>query len=215
MSDLSDLNIDHHAPCARRGRGLVSGRGWLEHLGTSLETTESQLQIHDFLDTLAPPIGSRIFHAGIGCSTLAQRYIRAIYAGVSVRGCTVHPAERDHAQSLQLLTYRVNLADKHDPSYLVGLLTACSGQLDWVIDNNPASYACCTFHFLNTYRAYVALLVPGGSILHETPRGLNWVASGSAKIKLTLQDLERLAEHHGLDFKCPTGRVVALRRPSV
>ena len=197
--------LDGHQPCSRPSFSPQAGPGWLVHLGTATETTESQQRIYDFLDDGIVK-GDRIFHVGVGCSTLAQRYARR----ATVRGCTVHPGERDHGLALGIAGYEIDVADKHDPHYLA-TLTECE-PFDFVVDNNPASFACCWYHFLATHRAFMGLLEPGGRLLHETPRGLNWVASNSAKIVIGDNDLEQLADLYGATFDRPTRRVIALRR---
>jgi len=191
--------VEASVSCAPRP--LEDGPGWLENLGTAIETTESQLQIHDYLDTRGV-LGARILHVGIGCSTLAQRYKPR---GALVTGVTLHPAEARHANGLASYV-QVVIADKHAPDFCANLPAEA---FDVIVDNNPASFACCRAHLLDTFRAYARALTNLGEWLVEMPRGTDWTARTSAHIKLERADLDRIAIILGLRVFERTARVFA------
>ena len=63
-------------------------------------------------------------------------------------------------------------------------------KLDFIVDNDLSSYACCIFHFDKMISSYANILKPGGAILVGL-KGLGYFDTGFG---LTYRKLEKLAE---------------------
>lgn len=156
------------------------------------ETSPDQRRVEDWLVAHVRP-GDTVLHVGIGRSSLARRLV-----GVPVHGVTIRPEELAAAPDLP--GYTVALADKH-----AGPL---GGPYDWIVDNNPTSYACCVLHARGYFARLGALLRPGGRFLTDR-EGLRWHEPHGFGIGWTVFSWwgrPLVAEHL-------TPRVWALRRP--
>lgn len=163
---------------ARRTRdsvGRVLGPGPREHCGNdpplpayvdidgaSTATTPEQRELESRLEVRVTP-EQRVLHVGVGNHSLAER-LRGKVAHVD--GITIVPAEVASAPARP--GYAVTLCDKHGPG-----IEALPGRYDWIVDNNPASFACCRAHCDRTFAAYARLLAPGGRVLTHR-RGAGW-----------------------------------------
>jgi hypothetical protein len=138
--------------------------------------------------------GKAVLHVGVGNSSLARGLAGKVR---QLDGLTVHPNEKAHADSLGIPNYRVLLLNKHGPG-----LFRLEGRYDLIVDNNLASFACCTYHFHLMLAGYAAKLKPGGCVLTDE-RGMAWTADGNAGWKRTYEDLVALRD----DFPFRAARV--------
>ena len=76
---------------------------------------------------------ARILHVGVGSSGLASRLAHRC---CRIDGVTVHHREREFGHSLSLPNYRVHLVNKYSKQ-----LASLDGPYDFIVDNNPGSYA--------------------------------------------------------------------------
>jgi hypothetical protein len=136
--------------------------------------------------------GVRLLHVGVGNSGLAARLLGRC-GGID--GLTVCEAERRHAESLGLAGYRVFRANK----YARDVVRSLTPGYGFIIDNNPASYACCAYHFAQMLDNYRWALAPGGELLTHQ-RGLHWVA-GDRRWRMTFDDLAAAARRFGLSAR--------------
>ena len=143
-------------------------RDWSER-----PTTRDQQRIEDFIAPLVQA-GSRLLHIGIGNSLLARRFSGQVAA---IAGVTISRAEIDHAQTLNLPDYTVHLANK----YARGFVKIGRG-FDFIIDNNPSTFACCRSHFFRMMAGYMAILAPGGMIVTDRS-GLAHLASDNPALE--------------------------------
>jgi hypothetical protein len=128
-------------------------------------TTPDQERIEDYLVKIIKPQNT-ILHVGIGNSSLARKLC---YKGVVVLGITIHEEELMHANALGICNYLVLLVNKYSVD-----MTSINRRFDFIVDNNPSTYACCLYHFCYMFVAYKRLLREGGAILTAEP-GLGWV----------------------------------------
>ncbi|MBM4390513.1 MAG: hypothetical protein FJ090_05285 [Deltaproteobacteria bacterium] len=138
------------------------------------------------LDAALGPLlfpAARLLHVGLGCSSVARAYAARVAA---IDGITVLPEELHAAPALP--NYRTWLLNKHAPG-----LRALPGPYDFIVDNNPGTFACCRRHFEAMFDAYAALLAPGGRILTHA-RGAGW---GGA-IRLAYRHWAALGRARGL-----------------
>lgn len=147
--------------------------------------------------------GSRILHVGVGDSGLALRLSSRCRA---IDGITVCKEELERAESLRLPTYHVYRINK----YARDFLTRLEPGYDIVIDNNPASFACCRYHLAVMMENYRWALSPGGELL-TAQRGMRWVA-GNRDWRMTFKDLAALGERFDLRATRVTDSVYSLRR---
>ena len=132
------------------------------------KTSPDQLRIEDCL-AHAPILGSSILHVGVGNSSLAQRFYRQ--AG-EIFGTTIYEPEREFAAHLNLGNYSVSLINKYARK-----MFRINRHFDFIVDNNPSSFACCAFHFCRMMIAYRDLLSERGELVTAQP-GLGWVITG-------------------------------------
>jgi len=132
---------------------------------SSQPTTPDQLAIERYLagHDLSE---KRILHVGVGNSSLARRFAGR---AKEIVGLTVAPEEFALAERLAIANYRVVLHNKH-----LGADAGVRGPFDFIVDNNPTTFACCLTHFAAMLGSYAAMLAPDGQILTER-RGLAWV----------------------------------------
>jgi hypothetical protein len=137
---------------------------------TGRPTTPDQSRIEAALEELAEP-GSRVLHIGVGNSSLGRRFAPRV---ARILGTTIHEPERAAAAALGLPNYTAVRANKYAAD-----MDRLEGPFDFIVDNNPASFACCLHHFARMWVAYVELLaVPGGRLLTAQP-GMRWVVTGN------------------------------------
>jgi hypothetical protein len=121
------------------------------------ETTPDQACIEAVLETVLVP-GTSMLHVGVGNSKFAQRF--AGRAG-RIDGLTVQPQEQTHAAALALPHYTVYVLNKYSPAFSAVI----PHRYAWIIDNNPAHFACCQYHFGIMWENYLRALTPQGQIV--------------------------------------------------
>ena len=136
-------------------------------------TTKDQRRIEEFI---APRLTarSRILHVGIGSSALALRFSREVEW---IDGLTISQAEQQHALGLDLPGYDVRLMNKYSRDF-----AAMTSAYDFILDNNPSSFACCLRHFQRMMLAYRSRLAPGGMLVSDL-LGLAHLASDEPKLR--------------------------------
>ena len=77
-------------------------------------------------------------------------------------------------------------------------LNADYGKFHLVIDNNPASYACCLFHFCRMMRSYASVLQPGGAMITAEPGLSHVITNGDPEWSLKWDDWAYLVQHLAL-----------------
>ncbi len=167
------------------------------------ETTFDQLRIEEVLETL-PIAGAALLHVGCGNSSLARRFAARLGR---IDGITVSPEEKALAESLRLPNYRALLLNKYSPA-----LAALPGGYQYVVDNNPAGFACCRFHLATLFHNSFALLAEGGLYLTDA-LGLGWVADGGEPaMAMNFEDLVEAGAQFGFVARRETDLVCSLRR---
>lgn len=153
-------------------------------------TSRDQLEIEQYLERQKHRLGdARLLHVGVGNSSLALRlHLRCL----AIDGLTMAPEEKTRAESLRLLNYTVLLLNKYGLEFARRLRPGYA----WIVDNNPASFACCRYHYARMLENYRWALAPGGRILTHR-RGLDWVAL-DRRWHLTFDDLAASASRFGL-----------------
>lgn len=119
------------------------------------EVSPDQLAIEQVLTP------GRILHVGIGGSRIARRFAAR---SERIDGITICRPEIGAAPALP--NYHVRWLNKYGPE-----LGALAGGYDWIVDNNPSSFACCRRHFSEMMDTYVRLLAPDGRLVSHA-RGL-------------------------------------------
>ena len=167
-------------------------------------TTEDQSRIEEQLAGLAT-VSSRILHIGAGNSSLARRFAPQV---ASVFGTTIHAEEIRFAERLGLKNYAVFLKNKFSRD-----MDTIPRGFDFIVDNNPSSFACCLFHFCRMMVSYAELLEPGGMILTAEP-GLSFVVkSNPEQWSLTWTEWAYLADLLRMPASQLTEFVYAMQRP--
>lgn len=162
------------------------------------DVSPDQARIEAVLEGMVRP-DARVLHLGVGTSHLARRF-----AGrARVDGVTVVPAEVARAEALGIAGYRVALANKY------GGLADFPGPYDLVVDNNPATFACCRRHLDGLFADVAARLSPGGRWLTDAV-GLGW--RGPAGVGLGWAEWAGYGAALGLVPERLTDTVWALRR---
>ncbi len=174
-------------------------RDWSER-----ESTEDQQRIERFLKTLRLD-GTRFLHVGIGNSAFARTFCAA---AALVDGITIQPGEIERAARLP--GYRTFLVNK----FAMDLPAVLPRRYDFIIDNNPSSYACCRKHFLTMMSSYTRLLAPEGSILTDL-HGLWWVSTGNdVRWRLSPKTWFQIGSLFDLEGITHDETVLGLRRPA-
>lgn len=186
--------------CGRARPGVGQDNTWVMDY-TERESTEDQRRIEDVLEPRLRP-DDRLLHVGTGNSMLARRFATRVAAIV---GLTLSADELRHGASLGIANYRVLQVNKYTPA-----LASLPGPFDYIIDNNPASFACCVGHFQVMLDAYAALLRPGGLMVTDQ-QGLDWCYA-DGPMTLDFDDLELLCDHYPFRARRLSGQVVALQR---
>ena len=167
------------------------------------ETSQDQARIEAVMQQQAAT-GSTILHVGIGNSELAKTFYAA---GHRIDGVTVNQQELDHAQTLNLPRYRVLLTNKYHRKFTQYF---DSNTYDYVVDNNPASFACCQYHFYCMIENYLTCLKPGGQILTDQ-RGMDWALLGTGFI-LDFASLSHVLAAMPVTVKKVSGSVYAIEK---
>jgi hypothetical protein len=165
-------------------------------------TSPDQLEIEQYLEgqtSLRP--SARILHVGIGNSSLALRFHHRC---AQIDGLTVIEREKARADALGLPNYSVFLLNKHGREFLQWIQPG----YEWIVDNNPASYVCCRYHFARMLENYRWALAPGGRILTHR-RGLGWVAR-DPRWHMTMRDLAAAGARFGFRALKLTEMICAL-----
>ena len=148
------------------------------------ETTPDQACIEAVLETVLLP-GASILHVGVGNSQFAHRFAAR---ASRIDGLTLHPNEQTHAATLALPQYTVYLLNKYSPAFRAVL----PHRYGWIIDTNPAHFACCHHHFWLMWANYLRVLTPQGQIV-TCQRGMN-AYQADCGWTMTYGDLVRLEE---------------------
>jgi FkbM family methyltransferase len=199
LSQLGPLSFVAQV-CERRVPGVDEVPEW--QVWTDRGTTSDQRRIEEHLETLIHP-SARLLHIGAGNSSLGSRLAPRVEV---VLGTTIHDEERLLAESLGLANYSVVVANKYSND-----MDQLSGHYDFIIDNNPASFACCLFHFARMLVTYVDLLSDGGLLLIAEP-GMRWVVTNNdPNWALSLDDWRRVGEIVGMPLEALGASVYAMR----
>jgi len=146
--------------------GIYEEQGWRDW--SERETTPDQKRIESYLSSLSLS-GKSLLHVGIGNSEFAKSFHSRV-AGID--GITIEKCEYEKGLDSGLNKYRVFLLNKYSRK----LSDYLGKRYDFIIDNNPSSFACCRKHFITMMKSYWKLLRPGGVILTDR-LGLEWVSS--------------------------------------
>ena len=146
---------------------------------------------------------ARLLHVGVGDSGLAARFHARCK---SIDGITVSEQEMTHGQHLAFSNYRVFLLNKYHCDFPQTLRPG----YDYIIDNNPSSFACCTFHYAQMLNHYRWALVPGGRILTDK-LGMSWVCQ-DRRWRMSYKDLVKVGARFNLEPQRLTDDVYALCR---
>jgi hypothetical protein len=201
LKDWDDL--DFCGRLDRQGSGIDDPQA-ADFAGS--RTSEDQRALEDYLEgqgeRLAP---ARLLHVGIGNSSLAYRLHLRCRA---IDGLTIMPSEKARAESLRLLGYTVYELNK----YSLGFTRILTPGYDWIIDNNPASFACCRYHHARLLEHYRWALAPAGRVLTHR-RGLDWVALDRRWL-MSFDDLVAASSRFGLRAVKLTPEIYALESDS-
>jgi SAM-dependent methyltransferase/GT2 family glycosyltransferase len=158
----------HH--CGREDNpGIDELPEW--QIWTNRATTPDQLAIEEQLENLVTP-SSSILHIGAGNSSLGRRFAPRVS---TVVGTTLHDEERILSEELGIENYAVVRANKYSED-----MDRIAGSFDFIVDNNPSSFACCLFHFSRMMIAYGELLRRDGGLFMTAQQGWGWVVTGNA-----------------------------------
>jgi peptidoglycan/xylan/chitin deacetylase (PgdA/CDA1 family) len=91
-------------------------------------------------------------------------------------------------------------------------MTQFDGRFDLIVDNNPASFACCLFHLTRMMACYAELLAENGMLLAAEP-GLRWTVGDDTSWSLSWDDWVVIAETLSLQPKKLDEFVYCMRRP--
>jgi len=190
-----------YASCIER-----CGQKPIEFTGTAIDwlnsTTADQQRIETVL-ALKISTDDVLLHVGVGNSKLAQRFHERVSW---IEGITLGGTEGQLAKSFGIPNYNVHRINKYDET-----LTSRMQHLpyNFIIDNNPASYACCVYHFHTMMRNYVAMLGAGGKILTDKA-GLSHVGLSNDPNWDLIDDLDRIAKRFDLTLIAETDFVYSL-----
>jgi hypothetical protein len=189
--------------CARdRDPGIDEWTEW--QIWTHYATTSDQLRIEDQLDHLVEG-SSSILHIGAGNSSLGRRFAPRVARVVAT---TRHDEERTFAEGMSIENYVVLTANKFSDD-----MDRIEGQFDFIVDNNPSSFACCIFHFSRMLTAYMELLARNGGLLLTAQPGLGWVCPGNdPRWSLQWDDWALLGEILQMPVRRVTDFVYAMQR---
>jgi len=165
-----------------------------------------QARIERALLRFPPRPADRILHIGVGNSELARKFSSRVER---IDGITLAKREKNAARTLGLPNYTVHLLNK----YTHELRFLFPNQFDYIVDNNPASFACCTYHLDCLFDNYFHCLRTGGRVLTDQT-GLDWTADGTGAWGLTFNELSDLGFRFQLEAARITNTVYELRLQS-
>lgn len=128
---------------------------WSDH-GASPD----QQRITNFLKKREPFTNKKLFHVGIGDSSLALE----VRSFSKIVGITVIENEIKKAKSLQIDDYEVSMCNKHT----LFLLNFLPTEYDYIVDNGILTFTDCDICIFNLFHSYKLLLNVGGEILTDT-----------------------------------------------
>jgi hypothetical protein len=137
---------------------------------TNQATTADQLAIEEQLENFVTA-SSSILHIGAGNSSLGRRFAPRVS---TVVGTTLHDEERVLSEGLGIENYAVVCANKYSED-----MDRIAGNFDFIVDNNPSSFACCLFHFSRMMVSYAELLKRDGGLFMTAQRGWGWVVTAN------------------------------------
>jgi hypothetical protein len=184
--------------------GVEEVEGWRDW--SSFEPTPDQRRIEAWLAELVGP-DDRLLHVGVGGSQLAEAFASRAR---EIIGITISPGEVRRGNALGLDNYRVLLRNKYQH------WADAPDRLDFVVDNNLTSFACCLSHVVTMLAWYSTSLAPTGVVLTDRV-GLGWVVSaegGDPAWAFDLAALRMLAAPLGLRVIDLDGDVYGLTTPS-
>lgn len=187
--------------CGATSPGLVVVDEW--HVWSSQPSTEDQLRIERYLDGFAMR-GKRILHIGAGNSLLAKRFCAR---GAHVLGTTITADELAHGHELAIPGYEMRLHNKYS-----GAQDFAWGRFDFIVDNNPTTFACCLHHYMAMLRFYADVLAPQGQWLVDRV-GLAWLVSQKvmpSRWSFSADDLARSVALVGLQVTSVTPDILAV-----
>jgi hypothetical protein len=170
--------------------------GWI-----GLGTTVDQARIERALEGMQLDGRTQILHVGVGDSGFAQRFSGRVGR---IDGITIWEDEKRLADALPFANYAVHVVNKYSAAFA----SAIERRYDFVVDNNLASYVCCTHHFHQMLENYLRCLGPGGRVLTDQ-RGMDY--SEAPPWKLTYEDLVALAPRFPVEVGRVTDTVYELR----
>jgi len=126
-----------------------------------------------------------------------------------IRGITIHDEERMFANNLAIVNYIVTTNSKYSAN-----IASFTEKFDFIVDNNPSTFACCLFHFCTMLISYKKLLRDGGEILTAEP-GLSCEGStGDPNWSLRWSDWAYLGEVLAMPTRRLTEDVYSMHRRS-
>jgi MoaA/NifB/PqqE/SkfB family radical SAM enzyme len=181
--------------------GIDEAPEW--QIWTERPTTGDQLRIEEQLESLIET-SSSILHIGAGNSSLGRRFAPRV---ARVLATTLHDEERTFAEGLGIKNYAVVTANKFSED-----MDRIDGEFDFIVDNNPSSFACCLFHFSRMMISYAELLKKDGGQLLTAQPGLSWVCPGNDRNwSFQWQDWARLGEILGMPARQVTDVVYSMQ----
>jgi len=167
-------------------------------------TTEDQVRIEEVLKGLDLS-QKNLLHVGVGNSELAQKFHKHTRC---IDGITIQEPEVSKAHAMDLSGYHVILCSKFSEE----LVEKLDGNYDFIIDNNPAAFACCKKHFYTMIKSYVKLLKPGGEIITDK-LGLGWSSpDNDSRWRLSPEHWFEIGAHFKLQSVRYDESVLALRK---
>ena len=169
---------------------------------SSREQTEDQKRIVEYLKGCVD-IKSNILHVGVGSSQLAGYLYKSVNL---IDGITVSDNEYFVASDKCILNYNVYQFSKHSREFVLQI----KNKYDYIVDNNPASFACCRYHFYLMLDNYLWALKPGGCILTDE-LGLGWSCCDPDFV-LNYQRLLDFQERLPIEVKKITDSVISIAK---
>ena len=183
--------------------GIYEEEGWRDW--SERETTPDQKRIESFLSS-KPHGGKFLLHVGVGNSEFAKS-VHSDFVGID--GITIERNEYEKGHKSGIDNYQVFLINKFSSKLSDNL----GSNYDLIIDNNPASFACCRKHFFIMMMSYWKLLRPGGVLLTDR-EGLEWVSSLNNPLwEMTGKDWLEIGSKFKFEGVSYDEWVIGLRKP--
>ena len=183
--------------------GIYEEDGWRDW--SERETTPDQKRIEAVLSSKSLS-GKFLLHVGIGNSEFS-RVFSSRMAGID--GITIEKNEYEKGQDSGLDNYRVFLLNKFSSR----LPDSLGRNYDFIIDNNPSSYACCKKHFYTMMKNYWKMLRPCGVLLTDR-LGLECVSSlNDPRWEMTGEDWLEIGSKFKFEGVSHDDWVIGLRKP--